>query len=138
MSINADNKKLVETLVKSVFQDHDFSLLDEIMRDDYLHHGDGPPQWKAGFIKLHEQFIKAIPDFRYHPKKIIAEGDTVMMYSNVTGTHQGEWMGSSPTGNKINYDVVDIFRIDNGKIAEHWHVVDELALFTQIGKIKQQ
>lgn len=125
-------------LVKSVFQDHDFSLLDEIMRDDYLHHGDGPPQWKAGFIKLHEQFIKAIPDFRYNPRKMVAEGDTVMMYSNVTGTHKGEWMGCPPTGNSINYDVVDIFRIEDGKIAEHWHVVDELALFTQIGKIKQQ
>jgi len=138
MSIIADNKKLVETLVKSVFQNHDFSLLNEIMRDDYIHHGDGPPQWKAGFIKIHEQFIKAIPDFRYNIKKIIAEDDTVMMYSNVTGTHKGEWLGNPPTGNKINYDVVDIFRIENGKIAEHWHVIDTLTLFTQVGKIKQQ
>ena len=138
MSIIANNKKVVETLVKSVFQNHDFSLLNEIMRDDYIHHGDGPPQWKAGFIKIHEQFIKAIPDFRYNIKKIIAEDDTVMMYSNVTGTHKGEWLGNPPTGNKINYDVVDIFRIENGKIAEHWHVIDTLTLFTQVGKIKQQ
>ena len=137
MSIIANNKKVVETLVKSVFQNHDFSLLNEIMRDDYIHHGDGPPQWKAGFIKIHEQFIKTIPDFRYNIKKIIAEDDTVMMYSNVTGTHKGEWLGNPPTGNKINYDVVDIFRIENGKIAEHWHVIDTLTLFTQVGKIKQ-
>ena len=88
MSKSADSKKLVETLCKSVFQNHDFSRLDEIMRDDYIHHGDGPPEWKAGFVKIHEQFIKAIPDFRYTSKKIIAEGDTVMMYSTVTGTHQ--------------------------------------------------
>jgi len=138
MSIKAYNKKLVETLCKSVFQNHDFSRLDEIMRNDYIHHNDDPPQGKAGFKKVHEQFIKAMPDFRYTVKKIIAEGNTVMMYSTVTGTHQGEWLGNPPTGNKLNFDVVDIFRIDNGKIVEHWDVADTLKLFTQVGKIKQQ
>ena len=136
MSITANNKKLVETLYRSVFLNHDFSLLDEIMRDDYTHHNDNPPEGKAGFIKVHEEFIKAIPDFRYSLKKIIAEGDIVMMYSTVTGTHLGEWMGNSPTGNKLNFNVVDIFRIKNGKIAEHWDVADTLKLFTQVGKIK--
>jgi steroid delta-isomerase-like uncharacterized protein len=138
MSITANNKKLVETLCMTVFQKHDFSRLDEIMRDDYIQHNVDTPQGKAGFKKFHEHFFKAMPDFNYTIKKIIAEGDTVMMYSTVTATHQGEWLGNPPTGNKLNFDTVDIFRIENGKIAEHWDVADTLKLFTQVGKIKQR
>jgi len=135
MSVTA-NKKLVETLCMTVFQNHDFSHLDEIMRDDYIQHNVDTPQGKAGFKKFHEHFFKAMPDFTYTIKKIVAEGDTVMMYSNVTATHQGEWLGNPPTGNKLDFDTVDIFRIENGKIAEHWDVADTLKLFTQVGKVK--
>ncbi len=136
MSALEKNKKVVETLCKTVFQKHDFSKLDEIMRDDYIQHNEDTPQGKAGFKKFFEQMFKAMPDFSYTVKKIIAEGDIVMMYSTTTATHKGEWLGNPATGNKLNFDVVDIFRIENGKIAEHWDVADTLKLFTQVGKIK--
>lgn len=138
MSTTEKNKKLVETLCITVFQKHDFSRLDEIMRDDYIQHNEDTPQGKAGFKVFFEQMFKAMPDFSYTIKKIVAEGDTVMMYSTTTATHLGEWLGNHPTGNKLNFDVVDIFRIENGKIAEHWDVADTLKLFTQVGKIKQR
>jgi predicted ester cyclase len=60
-----------------------------------------------------------------------------MMYSTTTATHKNEWLGNPPTGNKLNFDVVDIFRIEDGKIAEHWDVADTLKLFTQVGKVKE-
>ena len=140
MSTTAENKKLVETLCITVFQNHDFSGLDEIMKDDYIHHNenDDPfPEGKIRFKEFHEQIFKAMPDFRYNIKKIMAEDDIVMLYANVTATHQGEWMGNPPTYNKLNYNVVDIFRIEDGKISDHWDVADTLNLFTQVGKIKQ-
>jgi steroid delta-isomerase-like uncharacterized protein len=137
MSEQEKNKKLVETLCVTVFQKHDFSRLDEIMRDDYIQHNEDTPQGKAGFKEFFEQMFRAMPDFSYTIKKIVAEGDTVMMYSTTTATHSGEWLGNPPTGNKLNFDVVDIFRIENGKIAEHWDVADTLKLFTQVGKVKQ-
>ena len=98
MSTTTNNKKLVETLCMTVFQKHDFSRLDEIMRDDHIQHNEDTPQGKAGFKEFHEQFFKAMPDFNYTIKKIVAEGDTVMMYSTVTATHQGEWLGNPPHG----------------------------------------
>ncbi|OGO07668.1 MAG: hypothetical protein A2Y92_01565 [Chloroflexi bacterium RBG_13_57_8] len=138
MSQIEKNKKLVATLYKTVFQDHDFSKLDEIMRDDYIQHNEDTPQGKAGFKQFFEGIFKGLPDFRYTMKKIIAEGDIVMMYSTTTATHRGEWLGNPPTGNKLKFDVVDIFRIENGKIAEHWDVADTLKLFTQVGKVTQR
>jgi len=138
MSKTEKNKKLVERLCSTVFQNHDFSYLDEIMMDDYIQHNEDAQQGKAGFIKFHEHFFKAMPDFTYTVKRIVAEDDIVMMHSTVTATHQGEWLGNPPTGNKLNFDTVDIFRIENGKIAEHWDVADTLKLFAQVGKIKRQ
>lgn len=138
MSEIEKNKKLVETLCTTVFQKHDFSRLNEIMRDDYIQHNEDVPQGKTGFKEFFEQMFKAMPDFTYTIKKIVAEGDTVMMYSTTTATHLGEWLGNPPTGNKLKFDVVDIFRIENGKIAEHWDVADTLKLFTQVGKITQR
>ena len=136
MSITA-NKKLVETLCTTVFQNHDFSRLDEIMRDDYIQHNVDTPPGKTGFKEFHEHFFEAMPDFTYAVKKIVAEGDIVILYANVTATHWGEWLGNPPTGNKLDFDTVDIFRIEHGKIAEHWDVADTLKLFTQVGKVRE-
>jgi predicted SnoaL-like aldol condensation-catalyzing enzyme len=130
------NKDVVELLCKTVFQKHDFSQIDEIMRDDYIQHNPDCPQGKAGFKQFFEDIFKGLPDFSYTMNKIVAEGDIVMMYSTTTATHLNEWLGNPPTGNKLKFDVVDIFRIQDGKIAEHWDVADTLKLFTQVGKVK--
>mgnify|MGYP000489446558 CR=1 FL=1 len=136
MSTPEHNKQVVELLCQSVFQNHDFSKLDEIMLDNYIQHNPDTPQGKAGFKQFFEDMFRAMPDFSYTIKKIIAEGDIVMLYATTTATHLGEWLGNPATGNKLNFDVVDIFRFENGKIAEHWDVADTLKLFTQVGKIK--
>ena len=131
------NKELVEAFCTTVFVKHDLSTLDRLMRDDYIQHNPDVPQGKAGFRQFFETTFKAIPDFRYTLKKIIAEGDFVFMYCTTSGTHTGgEWLGVQPTGNRLNFDVVDMFRIQDGLIAEHWDVADTYRLFSQLGKIK--
>ena len=130
------NRRAVLTLYETVFRNHDFSRLDDIMRDDYIQHNEDCPQGKAGFVQFFESIFAGIPDFSYTMKRIVAEGDLVMLWSTTTGTHQNEWLGCPPTGNELNFDVVDIFRLEDGLIAEHWDVADTLKLFTTIGRVK--
>ena len=130
------NRRAVLTLYETVFRNHDFSRLDDIMRDDYIQHNEDCPQGKAGFVQFFESIFAGIPDFSYTMKRIVAEGDLVMLWSTTTGTHKNEWLGCPPTGNKLNFDVVDIFRLEDGLIAEHWDVADTLKLFTTIGRVK--
>ena len=130
------NKRAVLTLYETVFRGHDFSRLDEIMRDDYIQHNEDCPQGKAGFVQFFEEIFAGIPDFAYTMKRIVAEDDLVVLWSTTTGTHAHEWLGCPPTGNKLNYDAVDIFRMEDGLIAEHWDVADTLTLFTAIGRVK--
>jgi len=128
------NHKIVETFCTDVFVRHDLSQLDDYMRDDYIQHNEDVPQGKAGFREFFINTFKALPDFRYNIKKIVAEGDIVMVYSTTTATHtSGKWLGQPPAGNRLNFNVVDIFRVENGMIAEHWDVADTLTLFTQLG-----
>jgi len=131
------NKKVVERLIETVFINHDLSELDEIMRDDYIQNNDIAEQGKAGFIALFKQTFIAMPDFKYTIKRLVAEDDYVVAYCTSSGTHNGgEWIGYPPRGGKLNFDVVDIFRLQDGRIAEHWDVADRLTLFTQLGVVK--
>jgi len=117
------NKEVVEAFLTAVFTRHDLTGLDELLRDDYIQHNPDVAQGKQGFIEFFTVTFKAIPDFRYTHRQTVAEGDLVMVHSVTTGTHtSGEWLGQPPTGNKLCFPVVDIFRVQDGKIAEHWDV----------------
>ena len=137
MQLSERNKKVVERLINTVFINHDLSVLDEIMRDDYIQHNDIAEQGKAGFIALFKQTFIAMPDFKYTINRLVAEDDYVVAYCTSSGTHNGgQWLHCPPRGGKLHFDVVDIFRVQDGKIAEHWDVADRLTLFTQLGVVK--
>jgi C-1 hydroxylase len=67
---------------------------------------------------------------------IIAEGDKVWVRYTFTGRHIGDFRGLTPTGEKFTESVVYIYRIDKGKIAEAWAVIDELDFLRKIGAIE--
>ena len=64
----------------------------------------------------------------------MAEGDLVAGNLRISGTHQGEFMGASPTGSEIEVDAMAFLRFDeNGKIGERWTRLDDVSLLTQLG-----
>jgi steroid delta-isomerase-like uncharacterized protein len=79
--------------------------------------------------------LRGFPDVHVDVQDVIAEGDKVVGRSVVTGTHQGEYMGLSPTGNSVTYDEIFIFRFVDGRIAETWGVVDVFSQMRQLGAI---
>lgn len=136
---NQKNKEVVSAFYNDVFIRHDLTKLDSYMRDDYIQHNQDCPQGKAGFVTFFEEIFAAVPDFKYILKKIVAEGNIVMAYSTTTGTHKGgPWFGKKATGNKLEFDVVDIFRLQDGMIAEHWDVADTFSLFSQVGVVEER
>jgi predicted SnoaL-like aldol condensation-catalyzing enzyme len=128
------NKDIVSRFYQDVFIRHDLSHVDEYMRDDYIQHNADCPQGKDGFIEFFDVIFTAVPDFKYSLKNMVAEGDVVIAYSTTTGTHTGgDWLGQQATGRRLNFNVVDIFRLQDGKIAEHWDVADTFTFFSQLG-----
>ncbi len=66
---------------------------------------------------------------------LFAEGDKVACRYTITGTHKGEYQGIPPTGNKMTIQVINIFRIADGKIAEWWSQFNTLGMMQQLGVI---
>ncbi len=122
--------------LRDVIRRHDLAAVDRFMHDDYIQHNADCPQGKAGFVEFFTVIFNAVPDFKYTLKKMIAEGEIIMAFSTTSGTHTGgDWLGKKAGGNKVNFDVVDIFRVQDGKIAEHWDVADTFTFFRQLGVV---
>ena len=89
------------------------------------------------FIDTVENNRIAFPDLRHNEEAIIAQDDIVVSVINVTGTHTGNFFILPPTGNKISYDAVHLYRVgEDGKIVEHKAIRDDLTFLAQLGVIE--
>jgi steroid delta-isomerase-like uncharacterized protein len=79
--------------------------------------------------------MNAFPDSRVTIDDMIAEGDQVVTKKTFRGTHEGEFAGIPPTGKTVELQFVDIMRVHNGKIVEHWNCIDQLSFMQQLGVI---
>ena len=92
-----------------------------------------PGKGSEGFKQFLSIFFKAFPDWHANLDQIVAEDNLVVIFLNGTGTHQGEFQGMPPTYKPVNIRSADLYRIENGIIAEHRDVVDQLNLLQQTG-----
>jgi predicted ester cyclase len=95
----------------------------------------GIAEGAEGVRQQFEAFRAAFPDFHAVIHDQIAEGDKVVTRKVFHGTHRGELMGIAPTGREVQIEVIDIVRIEDGQIVEHWNVVDRLGLLQQLGAL---
>ena len=75
---------------------------------------------------------EAFPDMRVELQDVIAEGDLVAYRAVVTGTHRGEFAGMKPTGRRITVTEINISRFRDGKMVEHWALLDEASMLRQL------
>jgi predicted ester cyclase len=57
----------------------------------------------------------------------------VTTFKTYHGTHEGTFWGLAPTGRKVHFETVDVMRVRNGKITDHWGVANLLSLAQQLG-----
>lgn len=90
------------------------------------------------FMEYGMSIFIAFPDGYHVLEEVIAEGDKVVTRGIFKGTHKGELMGIPPTGKQIEFSVVHIDRIINGKVLEHWGQADVFSMMQQLGIVPQQ
>ncbi len=133
MSIE-ENKVLVRRFMEEVLNGHNLDALGQFMAEDVLDHDQMPglAPGLEGQRQMLSMLLNAFPDQHHTPELVVAEDDKVVVYSTLRGTHTGEFMGMPPTGRQVAVPGVDIVRIANGKIVEHWGVSDTLGMMMQL------
>lgn len=132
-----ENKKIVREFVEVCQTRHDLGRMSDFISSEFVNHTVMSPfaPTLEGAMELHEMLIAAFPDMKMVIRDMIAEGDKVVTYKTLQGTHQGDFIGIAPTGKRVESDIIDIMRVADGKCVEHWHVMDVLGLLLQLGAV---
>lgn len=135
--MSAENKALVQQMVEVIQNQHQLERMADFFEPNFVNHLDHMPDSPLNSIEkaqqVFQQMFTALPDLRVTIQRQVAEGDTVMTHKIFQGTHVGSFMGVAPSGQPITFGVIDILRVENGKIVEHWAIQDRLGLMQQLG-----
>jgi steroid delta-isomerase-like uncharacterized protein len=132
------NKALVVRFVEELFNKGNVGIVGEIFAPDFIEHEQLPPGMPSGRegVKVLASVLRsAFTDFKATIEDMLAEDDKVVVRMTWSGTHKGEFMGVPATGKRVSIGVIDIIRITNGKVVEHWGQMDAMGLMQQIGAI---
>ena len=102
----------------------------------------GRPVGRAGMLAVFKSLLQAFPDFHFEERSLVAEGDAVAAELIMSGTHTGApdlpvlgglLTGVPPTGRRVSVENIHIYRFQDGVIADHRAVRDDLGLMQQLG-----
>lgn len=136
MSID-QNKALIRSFIDT-WNRGDLKGLAAFWAPSVIHHARFQSHGLEGILATNEAFMAAFPDLRFRIDDMVAEGDRVVTRLTCTATHEGSFLGIEPTGREVSCGMIQIARIADGKIVEHWGLTDELYLLEQVGMVPSE
>ncbi len=98
--------------------------------------GPQPLRGPAGFKPFHSAYRNAFPDVTINVDDMVAEGDKVAVRWSGAGTHLGDGQpGLAATGRPVQFQGMNIVRIEDGKLVEGWNLFDQLGMLQQLGVV---
>ncbi|WP_367323361.1 ester cyclase [Streptomyces sp. HUAS ZL42] len=132
------NIHTMRRIYEEAFGEGKLDILDECFAPDIVNHT-APEPYRVGIEPVRgliEMLRTAFPDARTEIEHMVADGDAVVMRNWYAGTHQGPFMGHEPTGRPFRFRQMHWMRFDDeGRVAEHWGVRDDMAHLRQLGVI---
>lgn len=131
-----DNKALVQQFYEVVINQKNLAALNQFVAPNAVNHTvpSGLPQGPNQFLTMH---LNAFPDANVTVEDLLADGDKVVALVSISGTHRGAFRAVSATGKPITVMGIHIFRIVNGKMVEHWGLIDRIGALQQLGVVPQ-
>jgi predicted ester cyclase len=130
-----ENKALLQRYIAEVWHKGNVAALDNFLAADYQRHVSptAPPLTLDGQKQRLAGFRSAFPDIALALEEVFAESDRVVFRSTLRGTPEGEFLGIAPTGSRVTVAVLDMVRIQDGRIVEQWGGPDVFDLLRQLG-----
>jgi len=129
------NKSVVRRYLEDVWGKGNVNLLRDLVSQDVTDHNPSPGQ-PCGFEGQEwaaRGFLKGVSNAKMTVDQLVGQGDLVVDHWTYSATHTGEMFGMPATGRKFTITGSDWSRLENGKLAEIWHVEDMLSLMQQLG-----
>jgi predicted ester cyclase len=128
------NKQVILRLYEEVLNQGRLEILDEIAWPDHVEHNPFPQQSQGvEGLKQRVSMVRAAFNPHFTIEHLLADGDKVAVMWTNQGTHVGAWFGFPPTEKKITAHGVDILQLRDGRLAEHWDVVDVTDFLAKVG-----
>ena len=138
MGIDA-NKAVVRQFVDEVFVAGRMDAVDDLVAPDFVPHswpgtGPGPAELK----KAMQRVFAGLSDVTMAIEDVIAEGDGVVVRLTAHAVQTGEFMGMPASGKAYTIPEIHVFRVSDGRIAEHWGQADLMGMMRQLGGMPGQ
>ncbi len=140
MSEQEDNKAVVRRWIET-FNNPDTQQVEaEVLAPGYVAHAPGfpgPLEGVEAWTQFIASFTEAFPDIRLTVEDVFSVGDMLAARLTFRGIHRGEFQGIPPTGKEVAFSSIEIDRMVDGKVQEHWFEMDLLGLMGQLGAIPE-
>ena len=138
MSAEDENKTVVRRWIEA-YNNRDTQAEADARAPGYVAHAPGlpGPLDSEAWTQFIASFAEAFPDLRLTVEDIFSEGDMVAARIAFHGTHRGEFQGIPPTNKQVAFSSIEIDRMVDGKVQEHWFELDQLGLMRQLGAIPE-
>ena len=111
---------------------HDTSSFPQIFAESYVQHSGRSPSGLAAQVENVHRIFASMPDVQMRVEDRIIAGDKVVARNSFSATHTQPVQGIAPTGRRFTLRTIDIWRVENGKLAEHWDIIDAAGLQKQL------
>ncbi|HVE69481.1 MAG TPA: ester cyclase [Solirubrobacteraceae bacterium] len=135
MSSSDDNQAAVRACFENASRGN-YDAFGELLTPDYVLHPD-EVRGADGLREMVARYHSALSDLRVTVDQQFADGEYVATRYTITGRHEGDLMGTAPTGREVAFTGITISRCENGRIAEEWEVTDMIGLLGQVGALPE-
>lgn len=132
-----DNKATLRRFYDEVWNKGNLAVADELNASNFVDHNPpiGFPANTEGTKQFASAIHKSFSNFSLIPDDVIAEGDRVVARWTAKGAHTQEFLGIAPSGKQVIVTGIDVVRMSDNKIAEHWGQWDIMGMMQQLGAI---
>jgi predicted ester cyclase len=132
------NKQVIREFTRIFKNEHNVNGVGHLFDKNFVHHfRTALPGGLEGLKQIGIMMNGAFPDVVVSEEDLIASGDRVVERSSAAATHKGALMGAPPTNKRVKWTEIHIYRLKEGKIAEHWAEIAMMELLQQAGVLPQ-
>jgi predicted ester cyclase len=128
VSSQESNVERMRYFIEQVQEGGRFELIDELVHPGFRNRTIGPGQ-RDGLAGVHDFMTalhEAFSDLRIEILHCVGDGDLVATHKMFRGWYTGPWFGAPPSGEFVEFRVMDVIRFQEGQLIEHWAVIDAM------------